>query len=421
MNLSDYTGNVYYITSDKTHKLNHIAEKAHFKEIYRKAGLLKGDTLCIDVTGKKDVFFSILTAHEYGIIPVLYDSSVISLQSFFKSGGFPLLSEIITGGSTGKSKLKTMPDTFMVVYTSGSTGFPEGLLKSPASLISETDALRNILSETSSVISTVPLIHIYGYLFAFLMPLRFNLDIYLNDDFSISGLIKSVSKNNINTVVTNPVYIKLMNKTHKHDFTSVTFTSSTMPLAPEDAEHFMDKFSAELIQIYGSTETGGIGIRRDPKAPWQTFPNIKVSLDKDERLVADSPHIAEYRLEKGEVKKVAKPFTTEDYADITADGCFILKGRTSSFVKISGKRISLPNLELILKNEISEIKDIRITAEHNTKVRGEQIRIYVHSKVNINNKIKEILRNEFPGTTFDEEITYVEGFSVNQTGKILLI
>ena len=99
-------------------------------------------------------------------------------------------------------------------------------------------------------------------------------------------------------------------------------------------------FGIAPLEIFGSTETGGVAWRRqggaapDDGYDWTVFDPVKVRADADGRLVVDSP----FSLRRG--------FTMGDGVELAADGRrFCLLGRRDRLVKIAEQRVSLPEME----------------------------------------------------------------------------
>jgi len=89
------------------------------------------------------------------------------------------------------------------------------------------------------------------------------------------------------------------------------------------------------VEIYGSTETGGIAHRISKNGlEWQPFSVCSLSLASNGCLCVKSPYIAE-----------KNGFVTGDLAEFLDNGKFTLNGRIDSIVKIEEKRVSLLEVE----------------------------------------------------------------------------
>ena len=114
--------------------------------------------------------------------------------------------------------------------------------------------------------------------------------------------------------------------------------SSGGALPAEAAIDLYQRLGQWPTEIYGSSETGGIGWRQGD-TPWQAFPGVELSLDETGALRIASPYLPAGHVEQ-----------SMDAAEFDDDGRFVLRGRLDRIVKLEEKRISLPMLEQVLIN-----------------------------------------------------------------------
>jgi acyl-coenzyme A synthetase/AMP-(fatty) acid ligase len=125
--------------------------------------------------------------------------------------------------------------------------------------------------------------------------------------------------------------------------------SSGGPLPAAAAAQYKRRLGAAPTEIYGSTESGGIAWREQDgsseSAAWRTFSGIEVRIDAEGALCVRSPYLPD-----------ADWLTMGDAAELlpegrfVAEGRFVLKGRLDRVVKVEGKRISLPEMEEVLRH-----------------------------------------------------------------------
>jgi acyl-coenzyme A synthetase/AMP-(fatty) acid ligase len=107
--------------------------------------------------------------------------------------------------------------------------------------------------------------------------------------------------------------------------------SATAPLPPELARAVEQGFGAELIEIYGSTETGQIATRRTAcESAWRLWPGVELS-GTPELTFAAGGHIEQRT-------------ALCDVIEITGPERFLLHGRSADLVNIAGKRSSFAYL-----------------------------------------------------------------------------
>jgi len=193
------------------------------------------------------------------------------------------------------------------------------------------------------MIGTVPHHHIYGCLFRLLWPLAAGRPFLVGPAGDPSGLLRALAGPAPAALATSPAHLARL--PHLLDLDAlprppgVIFCSGG-PLRAEDAALWRRRVPAGVVEVYGSTESGGIAWRiqgPDPAdAHWTPFDDVAVEF-QDGALVATS-----FRAGPG-------PLRMEDAAEPVPDGRFRLLGRLDRTIKLEEKRISLPELERALE------------------------------------------------------------------------
>lgn len=312
-------------------------------------------------------------------------------------------------------------DTQLLFFTSGSSGFPVGAFKTRINLEKEVEVLRELVSQKSikKVVVTVPFIHIYGVLAGLLLPLSLEgVRLVVKEDFLPYELIEEC-KDGETLVITTPVFIKAMGKlSEKVDLSSNMFISSTGPLHSDDATLFEEQYGASLMQLFGSTETGGIAYKFGDSSKWIPLKYTNVQT-KYEKLSVSSPFISEFLLEDG-IKSLSQPFVSEDIIELDDEG-FTLLGRSNKIIKIAGKRISALAIESLLE-EIEGINKAIVTLVYKKELlRSEQILITLQADEELKKSvIKEKISECYGILTIPFKVVYVEEIKLSSMGKKVL-
>jgi len=250
-------------------------------------------------------------------------------------------------------KTEKVPDAercFAVFFTSGSTGLPKPITKTLKQLESEVpiqDPLWSpMIAPGARVVGLVSHQHIYGLIFRVIWPVMSG-RIFAADAAPFWEMMQGDLKQG-DVLITSPAHLKNLHPGLAGVARPSLIFSSGGPLDCEHAHATQDMFGTFPIEIYGSTETGGIAYRRQtsPQTGWTPLPGVKPSLNDKGCLAVQAPHIAE-----------ADWYQTEDMADIeTTSGNFRLLGRADRIVKIEGKRVSLSSVErhLMASDLVSE-------------------------------------------------------------------
>lgn len=312
-------------------------------------------------------------------------------------------------------------DFSFLYFTSGSTGFPLGALKTKENIISEIKVLTSLLKkyEIKRVIVTVPFIHFYGSLMGLFYPLFNNIDIVLKEHFLPNDLLDIIEDNSL--VVTTPLYIKSLNRiSSSKNLSNSIFISSTAPLQKDDAKEFNEKFSSNILQIFGSTETGGIAYKYNDETLWTPLERVNLSLNEENELKVESDFISNIIFEK-ELKQTNQQIQTFDYVEFI-DNKFKLIGRSSQILKIAGKRYSTIQIENILEQIDGIEKAVVFVNTKKDTLKDEILDITIESKKEFLNKdIKKILQEELSNIKFSINLKIVDKIKTSSVGKKLAI
>ena len=371
-------------------------------------------------SSKEQNALKIFKSHFSDAKSILFDDSNKILQNELENLNIPKFSNLKNKNKTSENIFDKYNFSFLY-YTSGSTGFPTAALKTKENISSEIDDLTTLLSSYTikKVIVTVPFIHIYGSLFGLFYPLHNNIDIVLKEHFLPNDLLDLIDDYSL--VITTPLYIKALNKiSSKKDLNKSIFISSTAPLLSEDAKEFKEKFNSNVIQIFGSTETGGIAYKQSDEELWTPLKSVKISTNENNELKVNSPYVSNIIYEK-EFKQTNYEIQTFDYVELL-DNKFKLIGRSSQILKIAGKRYSTVQIENILEKEEDISKALVLVNSNNNSLRGEILDITLETKKEFTTKdIQTILKKELSNLKFSINLKLVDKIKTSSTGKKLAI
>ncbi|WP_086971069.1 AMP-binding protein [Vibrio coralliirubri] len=224
----------------------------------------------------------------------------------------------------------------LTLFTSGSSGTPKAIDKTLEHLDIETAQLDKNWGELikgNRVHSTVSHQHIYGLLFRILWPLCSAVPFSRNNLEYPEQILSHANKNCV--LISSPALLKRL----KHEAKSAQLAgvfSSGGPLPTESAHQSRSLLGHLPIEVFGSTETGGIAFRQQESAqtPWQLFDCLEASLNSENCIKLLSPYIDKNNW-----------YQTADECEMVSDNQFILKGRTDRVIKIEEKRVSLVEVE----------------------------------------------------------------------------
>ncbi|MFY8275206.1 AMP-binding protein [Pseudoalteromonas sp. SSDWG2] len=308
--------------------------------------------------------------------------------------------------------------TNLIFFTSGSSGPAKAITRSWHAINTELETLQSTFGtnlKEPQFIAMVSHQHIYGLLFKLLWPLRFGHHIEMQTYEYPEHLQNRIAVAGKWVIVASPAQLSRLAQdnvlvANKGDIACVF--SSGGPLKDNDAIRLYQQLCLPVTQVYGSTETGGIGYRDvvdNSLSPWQPFYGIEVS-QSDRQLMLSSVLISE------------KQRLLDDLGSVLSDGRFILKGRADRTVKVAEKRINLVGMEARL-NAHEWVDDCVIVRLQSGRL-GALVELndaisYVTEKKHISQALKLWLSAEFEAVCIPRKWRYLESLPYNPQGKLV--
>ncbi|MGI0117108.1 AMP-binding protein [Zooshikella sp. RANM57] len=308
-------------------------------------------------------------------------------------------------------------------YTSGSTGQPKQITKEWVNLIDEVSALHQRWSRQINdgyFIGSVSFQHIYGLLFRVLWPLLCGRPIIRETVNYPENVLAAVEKFSSLVWVSSPALLKRfdLDRYDSKLHGVKTIFSSGGVLSLTSARHIQQCFGSLPIEIYGSTETGGIAYRQQvcKDTPWQSFPTVNWQMTKEGRLSINSLYMS-----------YEGWFDTDDQIYPVTENTFHLLGRLDRIVKIEEKRVSLVDVEICLEKH-SFIEDVVALAVDDYRqylvcivvltALGEAF-LKEQGKFALNQVFRKFLEGYFEAIVLPKKWQYVEELPLNSEGKLV--
>ncbi|WP_020590223.1 AMP-binding protein [Desulfobacter curvatus] len=233
------------------------------------------------------------------------------------------------------------------LYTGGSTGKPAIWTKTVANIMGE--ALFHVkehdISQDDVVVATVPPYHIYGLLFSVAVPLLAGARVADQTCGFPHEIVNLVTDAGATILVSVPAHFRALKG---HDFPGhglrLAFSSAGV-LDEADERDFRQRNNVCLMEVYGSTETGGIAFRcrgRD-ESFFSPFSVIETHIT-EEILKIRSPFISP----EIDLDDLGLYLVPDRVKQCTANS-FAILGRSDTIVKIAGIRVDLDQVGAVLK------------------------------------------------------------------------
>lgn len=305
-------------------------------------------------------------------------------------------------------------DCQISLFTSGSTGEPKKITRQFSQLVVEVNELSLLWPlKTHLFVASVSHQHIYGLLFKLLWPfysgsviaipaIKYEESLLQFDDLTWSLVF-----------VSSPAFLKRMQVKDRHPHALKRLFCSGGLLSDERHQWLEEQLQVKAIQVYGSSETGGIAFK-ECYLDWRFFPSVETKLIK-ECLWVKSPfcYSADWQNTQDRIKK-------------TESGMQLL-GRVDKIVKLEDKRISLTQLERHL-NQHQAVEEARVLVlQENKQMIAAVIRLAADYQAMLNNKriseinLKTVLRDHLKPLVdplaIPRKIKFIDAIPENQQGK----
>lgn len=226
--------------------------------------------------------------------------------------------------------------TSVTLFTSGSSGVPKAIRKTLRQLDVEVSILQSLWGEALTgcrIEATVSHQHIYGLLFRLLWPLSAARP-FARHNLEFPEQVSAHAGDDV-ALISSPALLKRLSEEHQAKALRLAFSSGG-PLPHAAAAHANDLFGSLPVEVFGSTETGGIAHRQQvtPQTPWQLFPRVEATLNQENCLRLCSAHVDPEGW-----------YQTADECEFVDERRFVLKGRTDRIIKVEEKRVSLVEVE----------------------------------------------------------------------------
>lgn len=245
----------------------------------------------------------------------------------------------------------------VVFFTSGTTGKAKQVEHSLDKIINEALFLSKIFCKEISIASFVRPHHIYGFIYTIVLPQILKIPVIHYEPLPSRAFFKIAPKT---LLVSTPTLYKELSLFEESFSANCVATSSTEPLCEDTYKLLKSKNLQEIYEIYGSSESLGVGYRTFLEKPFKLFDYLQKDFLQD----------------------------IQDEMEFEDDELFFIKSRNDKLVKHRGYKLDLAEYEMKLKS-LEEIEEASVSIS-----KGELI-CFVCSK-NKTEVLKQIALHLFP-------------------------
>ncbi len=332
-------------------------------------------------------------------------------------------------------------DPALILYSSGTTGWPKGVVHTHANVASSLHALQECWRLTCQdvVLNVLPLFHIHGLCFATQLTLMTGACLIL-DDFDVRRTLARIAECTVFMAVPT-IYYRFLEEANFAERAKAwagvrLFTCGSAPIRAEVLPGLEAILGKPVINRYGMTE--GFVITSLPLAgpwPWGSvgtaLPGVEVRIWADDRLAPANevgavqlrgPNLFRAYWKKPEATQAAFAsgwFETGDLGFQDDAGFLTLVGRKNDLIITSGFNVYPQVVERVL-NECPGVRESAVVGVPDAR-RGERVVAFVvRADAELSEqRLSEFWQERLVDYQRPKEVFFVEALPRNALGKVL--
>jgi long-chain acyl-CoA synthetase len=310
-----------------------------------------------------------------------------------------------------------------LIYTSGSSGKPKGVMMSHLNMVSAANSITQYLENNQQdiILDTLPLSFDYG-LYQVLMAFKVGGTVILEDGFVFpEKVIQLVIREKVSGWPMVPTIVAMLCKLKdidKHDFSNLRYITSTGQALP--SKHIARLFEifpkTKIFSMYGLTECKRVAfmppdeLKNRPGSVGKAMPNTEVYLVGDdgkripenggsaELVVRGSNVMRGYWNLPEETNRALRPgaypgekvLYTGDIFRMDEEGYLYFIGRKDDIIKTSGYMVSPKEVENVIC-EMADVVEAAVVGIED-ELLGRAVKAFVHLRENSSIKEKDIIK-----------------------------
>ena len=336
-------------------------------------------------------------------------------------------------------------DVAVLLYTSGTSGLPKGVLLTYENLQSDVDASieHAALQHQHTFLGIIPLFHSFGLTAMMLAPIQLGATIIYIARFSPVATLHALREHKASLIFGIPsmfAALLRLKDARPQDFAHIyAMISGGEPLPSTLREAFKQRFGVPLFEGYGLSETSPVVSLNTPQvnrpgSVGRPLPGVEVRIADDDGKPLPEGQIGEVWLkgpmimkgyhnlpkETGEALTADRFFKTGDLGMLDADGFLHIPGRKKDMIIIAGEKAYPREIEEALMTHPA-VAEAAVVGKKDAS-RGEVIVAFVMPKEGQTvqaDQVRDYARDHLAQWKVPREVFVVPDLPRSPTGKVL--
>jgi len=353
----------------------------------------------------------------------------------------------------GQDRPLTMDDLATIIFSSGSTGEPKGVMLSHFNIDANAQGANQVLHlyQDERVLGILPFFHSFGYLVFWLAMFKNVGIVFHPSPIDVTAIGDLVLRHRITFLVTTPTFLQLyQRRCTPEQFSSLRVVLTGAEKLPSRlAQAFEDRFGIGPIEGYGVTECAPVIAVNCPDfraagyfqpasrrgTVGQPLPGVSVQIvdpdsfaplppDTPGMLLVKGPNVMKGYLGREDLTDKAMHdgwYITGDIAKLDEDGFVTITDRLSRFSKIGGEMVPHGKVEEALQQAVgSEMQVFAVTGIPDEK-KGERLAVlHTLDESRIPEILGQLATNGLPNLFIPSRANFVkvEALPMLGTGKM---
>lgn len=340
-----------------------------------------------------------------------------------------------------------------IMFTSGSTGMPKGVMLTHANVLSNIEALSQVipLGPSDRILGVLPFFHVFGFTGTLWLPACLGMGaVYHYTPLEARAVGQLAEKFKATFLLGTPTFIaSWMRRVEPEKFKTLRYVVVGAEKLREDvAKAFQEKYGLFPLEGYGATELSPVASINIPNIDWpgnkqigtkpgtvgMPVPGVFMKVvdpvsgaelgpDEPGLILVKGPNVMKgYLGDEANTKAVIQNgyYVTGDIGRIDEDGFVTLTDRLSRFSKVGGEMVPHIKVEESLHEAQALLDQTFVVASVPDEKRGERLVVLYKGDLDLDAILKKVQDSGLPKLWIPDKANFhkVEAFPLLGSGKV---